>query len=95
MFAEVIVAVPVNYGMLSYKLNMEQLYTVEGRSPRQLWNALLQISIEEFKNALGRSPRQLWNALLLETVTRHPKPDKSQSPSIMECSPTLSASLET
>ena len=35
------VAVPVNYGMLSYSLALGQLNLKHGRSPRQLWNALL------------------------------------------------------
>ena len=59
------VAVPVNYGMLSYTNEDVFTGTLDGRSPRQLWNALLPI--------------------VLDTKQ---KVRKSQSPSIMECSPT-------
>ena len=59
-----------------------------GRSPRQLWNALLQMRITIKKTITGRSPRQLWNALLLGLTGHELIFDKSQSPSIMECSPT-------
>ena len=40
-YDEITVAVPVNYGMLSYSKFYKNNYTY-GRSPRQLWNALLQ-----------------------------------------------------
>ena len=36
------VAVPVNYGMLSYQPKPSKPKDFIGRSPRQLWNALLQ-----------------------------------------------------
>ena len=36
-----IVAVPVNYGMLSYLKNTLKILPFASRSPRQLWNALL------------------------------------------------------
>ena len=62
------VAVPVNYGMLSYIKLSEKLPVTTRRSPRQLWNALLR----EFY------------------IKKH-KRDPSQSPSIMECSPTKKA----
>ena len=39
------VAVPVNYGMLSYPLLGSDGLLHERRSPRQLWNALLQKKI--------------------------------------------------
>ena len=38
----IIVAVPVNYGMLSYTLSVVFDDKWDRRSPRQLWNALLQ-----------------------------------------------------
>ena len=131
-----IVAVPVNYGMLSYQLQLLHLVDGDCRSPRQLWNALLpskfsitqqynwsqspsimecsptllkiniikqkQVAVPvnygmlsyEFKGLgqqldNGRSPRQLWNALLRSDHKHYVCSKRSQSPSIMECSPTL------
>ena len=60
------VAVPVNYGMLSYTHFNAYEYGRQCRSPRQLWNALLPKGVDSLK---------------LDSM--------SQSPSIMECSPTL------
>ena len=59
------VAVPVNYGMLSYTNQNRYIMTTVSRSPRQLWNALLHILQKYAGMAIS-----------------------SQSPSIMECSPT-------
>ena len=39
---ELVVAVPVNYGMLSYHASKTLNSYTDSRSPRQLWNALLQ-----------------------------------------------------
>ena len=65
-WAEIHVAVPVNYGMLSYRTSCKRSYWRTGRSPRQLWNALLRIC-----------------------PVSSLRISRSQSPSIMECSPTL------
>ena len=59
-----IVAVPVNYGMLSYPGEQKNRQRQWGRSPRQLWNALLPCQIQPSPKLKSRSPRQLWNALL-------------------------------
>ena len=58
------VAVPVNYGMLSYLIACIHDEIVAGRSPRQLWNALLRCICNRTIRNDCRSPRQLWNALL-------------------------------
>ena len=60
-----LVAVPVNYGMLSYVSSISRNISATRRSPRQLWNALL--------------PMEMWMIVVYMM---------SQSPSIMECSPT-------
>ena len=61
----------------------------ECRSPRQLWNALLHFDDVYCDVTFDcRSPRQLWNALLPAYDDRDAICGLSQSPSIMECSPT-------
>ena len=50
--------------MLSYKKNVKFLLAGAGRSPRQLWNALLPKQNVMLYIFPSRSPRQLWNALL-------------------------------
>ena len=82
------VAVPVNYGMLSYDRFFVHFKHIACRSPRQLWNALLRTSVSEPALCTRRSPRQLWNALLLKSCEQNIRICLSQSPSIMECSPT-------
>ncbi len=106
------VAVPVNYGMLSYHVRIvKNTVAVMSQSPsimecsptltvmplltatslsqsRQLWNALLQQNELVQYLAVRRSPHQLWNALLLTSASDH-RIELSQSPSIMECSPTF------
>ena len=58
------VAVPVNYGMLSYVTIADLAIGWQSRSPRQLWNALLRGDWVARHHQHRRSPRQLWNALL-------------------------------
>ena len=64
----------------------------ESRSPRQLWNALLRCLKMVQSAKFRRSPRQLWNALLHKRCLCAFWRGTSQSPSIMECSPTLKPS---
>ena len=59
------IAVPINYGMLSYFFSYLLIGKLLGRSPHQLWNALLPFACDKEGIAPG-----------------------SQSPLIMECSPT-------
>ena len=63
------------------------------RSPRQLWNALLLVRSRLQLNGTGRSPRQLWNALLPTRRVARYIFISSQSPSIMECSPTRKSQI--
>ena len=106
------VAVPVNYGMLSYSIQLiDCTHNLSSQSPSIMecsptlpstknatilnvavpvnYGMLSYNSIIMCKHLLkGRSPRQLWNALLLFFADYTIITPKSQSPSIMECSPT-------
>ena len=62
------VAVPINYGMLSYLGRLEPKGRGFRRSPHQLWNALLRIIALLGTYLVCRSPHQLWNALLLKVL---------------------------
>ena len=84
-----LVAVPVNYGMLSYPRHKTSSRSIISRSPRQLWNALLLCQKTQQVRRERRSPRQLWNALLRFDESAILSRIRSQSPSIMECSPTF------
>ena len=90
-----LVAVPVNYGMLSYYLGFVSPYFQYGRSPRQLWNALLR-TLSACHHALhtSQSP-SIMECSPTCWAGSGVRVNWSQSPSIMECSPTkLSRNLK-
>ena len=58
------------------------------RSPHQFWNALLHFNNYTYLFKSSRSPHQFWNALLPMLLMMGTANLLSQSPSILECSPT-------
>ena len=84
------VAVPVNYGMLSYAISSNERGMPDRRSPRQLWNALLLLADLGCIKNLSQSPSIIEcsptnHCIMIDVLIA------SQSPSIMECSPTMTA----
>ena len=82
------VAVPVNYGMLSYVawrwFKAQSSVAVPVNYGMLSYTNVVCVHSEEVR----RSPRQLWNALLHLNHLTMANGTVSQSPSIMECSPT-------
>ena len=82
------VAVPVNYGMLSYWSEYQANQKTAVAVPVNYGMLSYLLSELESLGLEGRSPRQLWNALLHDCDGGRDQVQMSQSPSIMECSPT-------